>query len=106
MGPWLTFGSIHRPLVASDFEHLKDKLGLRFEEVYDENAYMVGTRRPTPGDHGLSMWAVRHFDASPGLVIQVAWRDEQPSHETLLAVAREVEEVIETLPEPHSEEES
>ncbi len=65
-------------------DRLTDRLGMMFHDIWDESYYTVGLMViPDQGDWGPALRAVRHWDGSPGLDIEMFWVEGHPSTELI-----------------------
>lgn len=75
----LVLGSVNRALEPHEIEQLSDQLGLKFRKMWDQRQWVVGSVILQKSyDDPLVLRAVRHWDGSPGVEVELAWAGNQP----------------------------
>lgn len=81
-------------------DRIAERTGMPFHRIWDERYFTIGLLKiPGQGDWGPVLRAVRHWDGSPGLDIEMFWVEEKPSAE-LIEYYRE--RVLAALVSPHT----
>ena len=75
----LVLAAVDHPLSLHEVELLSNELGLRFRKMWDARQWVIGSTVLNWSDEDpLILRAVRHWDRSPGVEVELAWAGTRP----------------------------